>query len=706
MPALVELAFSPGPHAMIALTSMKVLLTVRLQQWRRLPQADRHHVVNLAVQSISRLGRVPLILYVAAALIYEEGAFPLLDVNNIMLVKAVCRCVKIDIELCAMEKLSRDDFQRRSGPVYAHWQTIVGSASKVLPEAPVGGPLALACCKILKMVLVDMNSFIPLSPSICGSREVGNLLGSIAKQLLETSQVDSRYFKACMKLLSGVLLGNDASNWKPLIEPIVAAFCASPRTATEPSIFRFLGTAFDHPELREEFVPNFLTADRIGRLLGTISQLLSIPQGDLIEQGSDFVHVLENDLIIDDDSASYLMLVLGRSKVKQMIAGKLDEIMQQSQQMDITRRAAIYEMHAACASLTTPFSMVAAVLQREAAAWSQSSNRGVLWAIMRACVRLVESFALSINTVEDYRTAISFLDFVLSAGNTMSIIPKVHACLALRSLVEWHRVPREQARAVLGSVNICQGVTQVFSQLYSAGPLEEDLTETTLLSLLPLQVEMLEHVPVDRRPAVARSLLEGYKNLWWQEGLPPLVKIELLHSLGEIVKQVSESVDPGQALLPLIGDVISEGMSSTALMSDTLLLFSLVVLRSKPTDSLRAAALSLLAIPGPTTLLDDVHSSMGLMALFEIESQLGSPSQDCFIFMKKIASVVSEVVSVMSNPFVEVVVIIVKFHALFKARLGIKIVDLNRSWFFNFLQEFHDRGPDVIKSIEVVSVVD
>ena len=269
---------------------------------------------------------------------------------------------------------------------------------------------------------------------------------------------------------------------------------------------------------------------------------------------------------------------------------------------------------------------------------------------------------------------------------------------ALRCIVEWHRCPVEQARAILSGLNICQGVTNLFSKLYSQGPLDDDLTESTLLSILPLQVQQLEHVAKAARAPVGQELLKMFNFLWTLDTMPLLARVEILHSIVSVITELAE-VDAAQHILPLIAPLLESAVNSSNLMSDAIVVLSTVALRSQPTDALRSQLIRFFAMN--KEFLADINCSVGLMALLEVESKL-APSEDVFKLVKHFASEIQNVVGsdYEHAPYLATVVVLVRFHGLFKQRTGSLV--LFPPWAYNYLQEYRSSGNDIIECIAIL----
>jgi hypothetical protein len=348
-------------------------------------------------------------------------------------------------------------------------------------------------------------------------------------------------------------------------------------------------------------------------------------------------------------------------------------------------RAAVYRMLECCNSHTVPFSYITnAILIPEMQKFNQDQS-SLLWPVFRSCVKLIENYSFNCDSVESFDMSVNFLSFVLFQPK-MNIICKFLAAIAFRSLLSWSRIPQNHMHSVMAKISaqLCAAVSQIFAAMYSSHePLDDDLTETTLLQLLPLQGDLIEHVSQQDAGPVSVAIVRGFVTLW-KEDVPNIVQIEIVRALKGVVKSAHKLVpdlDASLAFIPLLKNLMYEAVKRN--ITDCYSLMATIVKRSKPAEELRAFVLELVNVVPTTVLLDDVNLTYCLSCILSLEEKL-SASQASFMFCKKVVSIVTVVAS---PPDVALLVFLVQMHALFKTRMNVMIIEnqQQKSYFANYL---------------------
>jgi hypothetical protein len=482
---LAELAALAREGKIVALTCFKQLFTIKQAVWFACGKSDRVAAVTVLVSLLDTLGHTPMLAYVAARGLYLESQFSSLKLSNPLLMRQVLRAVKDDIDRVCEERLSLAELESRAFPIWNNWQSVLRATWAVFVSAPPGANVALECIRVTRLLLVDLNNYRALSPPIESVDQIRHFLTSLAKQLHSNSVSEVIYQRASWKLLHGVLLGQSAK-FLDLTETICVSFL-SPLQIERSSVARFVGAALDHPQIRaSEMAARIVTPERLEALLNVMCLKFLVIE-DVIEAGSDWITTLGSDLL-EEDCFYLLVLSIGRCaipSVKVSLQLQLSKLIDNCATLSPQRRAAVYTCLECCAE--KPFALVENILSRELNAF-QTQTSAASWPVFRACAKLVESVSFSVISPHQFDACLFFLLFILSPEKNMNIVARIHACVALRALVDWQRVTPSShvaQRLAKCSLRISVAVSDLFRSCYSDpdDPFEDDLGNYFLLLL-------------------------------------------------------------------------------------------------------------------------------------------------------------------------------------------------------------------------------
>lgn len=722
---LCDLSFgSDSPHSdrLLGLTTLKQVLSRDCGLlWTVSPPAERTTCLRRLLVSLQQQGSTPLLCHVAANALWTEGnnslqqiLFPLFPQPNGFpwsLTADAMRCHTRDGESVSVKStLPLSEYRRRCVPWIQCSVSLLRASCGMCSSLPSGGPM-LKCVVRTARGLMELNASFPsaVKSMMDGQNAMSQYASFLAQSLanlarvgladvasVETAKSTVRMLKCALTDATSLegedfaqnVLFSDIAPWESLCGETVA-LCL--RRFDVGKCADLVATLLDTPHWAQRAA---MTVEQFG--LSGIMEMLATREGLLVASSERLAQARKDplDWLGDSDGGGlqlhdspwgYLVLSLGRSpllgeKVGRAVCNHAGNVVGRR---NASIRAAAYSMLALCkVTMLIRLNELADRILVPEAQKCESGEEEDGWVAVTACIELLDAYTSECKTMQQLQFSLMYLSRLACRNDKNGgwLVARVHALMALRTLLEWSKVePREDAlrEVVKYASGLCRATCEVFAALFKSDA-DDDLAQSTMLGLLPLQVNLLQHVPPEHVEPVAKALLQSLVTLWQHLSSPcMMLRTEILHSVSSVCSKVHKQIRSADVcnlfFQPFLAPLAKAAASiSPFLASEGLSLVSHAVLMSQPSAQLRSFLLSI-APPSPDAIMNDPSFGTFLDALVHCERSLqDNPSQELFHFSKR---VVQAIAADSEPPSMCVSTFVLCMHKLFMSRVNAAVLD-------------------------------
>lgn len=499
MRGLTQLALSDSDAASLALTQLRVV-TASPDLWAATTPDERAACASALGTALSaESSHLPRRLHehVVGALLYRTGSFAF--GNHISVLRELMRCFRVDLNDWRTEKITRAELDARVSALVGAAHHIVAFCTAQMGAVPPGSPSAANLVSIVKAVF-ELHA---LAPAVVSAAPLMHFAVSLVAQLSSAAatSLPERYVNAVASCLSTALQDSVQVD-------SVAAACS----ALLPYCGRHRKAAFFVAQMIDRdppFLAALLTGPNVGRVFVMLLEYF-LATGTVADDIDD-MH--------DNDEGSYLAVCVARKAPAHALA-TLQGLLEGLAGMNERQRDALYRLVSLCANADL------AGLFAKLLPWLENDQHHAL--VQRRVCNVVESFACYVESQELWRRAAARV-LQVAFNTRMDVGSRVHACLALRSLVEFARVPVEPMLRELAPTTsrmLCQLTVECVGSSF-------------LICLVPLFSSLLVYVDLQH----VGNIVETLRGLW-SEAAASKDEVVLM-VLQEVVEHVVERCGPG-----------------------------------------------------------------------------------------------------------------------------------------------------------------